>query len=278
MQPVDEAKCIQYAKRRLSIVRRVRLCAQGLYGTRFARTDPIPFMRDREPEEALPSKTVKSHLVEVLQRAIMSGRFKPGERLNESKLARHYKVSRIPVREALLQLHEQGMVMNSPRRGMFVTLLSEEDCARINSLRIILEAEALKLCRAHFSGAANKHLSALVKKMERWKSGSEIAAAALDLEFHRAIWEYSGNEYLAKALNSLVPILFAHQAIDYMHNEPKRWPLDHHRPLLEVVQGKSQRTPEQAMTEHLSRRYTNPERFSSLALRECPRAQPPGKK
>jgi DNA-binding GntR family transcriptional regulator len=216
----------------------------------------------------LPSRTVKSHLVELLRVAIVTGQYKPGERLNESKLARHYQVSRIPVREALLQLHEQGLVMNSPRRGMFVTLLSEEDCAKINSLRIILEAEALKLCRARLNAAASKHLTELVRKMEHWKSGSQIAAAALDLEFHRAIWAYSGNPYLEKTLNALVPILFAHQAIDYTHNERKRWPLDHHRPLLEVVQGKSKRTPEESMVAHLSRRYTKPERFSSLAFRE----------
>ncbi|MGA2419565.1 MAG: GntR family transcriptional regulator [Candidatus Acidiferrum sp.] len=214
----------------------------------------------------LPFRTVKSHLVEVLQRAIISGQYRPGERLNESKLARHYKVSRIPVREALLQLQEQGLVMNSPRRGMFVTLLSEEECAKINSLRVILEAEALKLCRAHYSAAADEHLAGLVQTMENWKSGSEIAAAALDLEFHRAIWGYSGNSYLEKVLNALVPILFAHQAIDYTHHEKKRWPLDHHRPLLELVQGQSKGTPEEAMIAHLSRRYTKPQRFSSLAI------------
>ena len=217
------------------------------------------------PALELPFRTVKSHLVEVLQRAIISGQYKPGERLNESKLARHYKVSRIPVREALLQLQEQGLVMNSPRRGMFVTLLSEEECAKINSLRVILEAEALKLCRARYSAAADEHLTGLVRTMEDWKSGSEIAAAALDLEFHRAIWGYSGNSYLEKALNALVPILFAHQAIDYTHNDKKRWPLDHHRPLLEVVQGQSKCTPEESMIAHLSRRYTKPARFSSLA-------------
>lgn len=217
------------------------------------------------------SKTVKSYLVSVIQQAIISGKFRPGERLNESKLARQYKVSRIPVREALLQLHEQGLVMNSPRRGMFVTLLSEEDCAKINSLRIILEAEALKLCRARLTAAQRKHLSGLLRKMERWKTGSEIEAAALDLEFHRAIWNYAGNGYLEKSLNSLVPLLFAHQAIDYMNNEPQRWPLDHHRPLLELVEGTSRQSPEEAMIQHLSRRYTRPERFSSLALRRTKR-------
>lgn len=214
----------------------------------------------------LPSRTVKSQLVDVIQQAIVSGKFKPGERLNESKLARHYKVSRIPVREALLQLHEQGLVMNSPRRGMFVTLLSEEECAKINSLRIILEAEALKLCRARFTSTFDKHLTGLVQEMEYWKSGSEIEAAALDLKFHRAIWAHSGNGYLEKVLNSLVPILFAHQAMDYMKHSPKSWPLDHHRPLLKVVQGKSRHSPEEAMVAHLSRRYVNPERFSSLAF------------
>ncbi len=220
------------------------------------------------PSLELPSRTVKSHLVEAIQRAIVSGKFKPGERLNESKLARHFKVSRIPVREALLQLQEQGLVMNSPRRGMFVTLLTEEECAKINSLRIILEAEALKLCKARFSSPFNKHLSGLVQKMEQWKSGSEIEAAALDLEFHRTIWAYSGNGYLEKVLNSLVPILFAHQAMDYMKTSSKSWPLDHHRPLLKLLQGRSKHTAEEAMIEHLSRRFVNPERFSSLAFSE----------
>jgi len=223
------------------------------------------------PTAEIPSQTVKSHLVNVIQQAIIAGKFKPGERLNESRLARQYKVSRIPVREALLQLQEQGLVMNSPRRGMFVTLLSEEECAKINSLRIVLEAEALKLCRARLTAAYEKDLRALVLKMERWKSGSQMDAAALDLEFHRAIWAYSGNGYLEKILNSLVPILFAHQAIDYINNASKRWPLDHHRPLLEVVQGKSKYSPEDAMILHLSRRYTNPERFSSLAFRDSKR-------
>ena len=220
------------------------------------------------PAVEIPSKTVKSHLVNVIQEAIILGKFRPGERLNESRLARQYKVSRIPVREALLQLQEQGLVMNSPRRGMFVTLLSEEECAKINSLRIVLEAEALKLCRAHLTAAYEKHLHGLVRKMEHWKSGLEIDAAALDLEFHRAIWAYSGNAYLEKILNSLVPILFAHQAIDYMNKKAKCWPLDHHRPLLQVVQGRSKCSPEDAMIAHLSRRYTNPERFSSLAFRD----------
>ena len=62
----------------------------------------------------LPTTTLKSHLVAILRDAIISGKFKPGDRLNETRLAREYSVSRIPVREALQRLQEQGPVMNHP--------------------------------------------------------------------------------------------------------------------------------------------------------------------
>jgi len=214
--------------------------------------------------ESAPPTTIKAYLVTALREAIVAGKFKPGDRLNESKLARQYNVSRIPVREALQQLQEQGLVMNHPRRGMFVNLLSDEDCQKINSLRIILEGEALRLCHARLTAAWERHLTDLVEKMESWSEGSEIDAAALDLEFHRAIWSYSGNPYLEKVLNSLVPVLFSHQALEYTSHDKKLWPLYHHRLLLDVVLGKSSQTAEEAMIAHLRLRYTNPERYSSL--------------
>lgn len=221
--------------------------------------------------EALPSKTVREHLVSALRDAIIAGRFKPGDRLNESKLAREYSVSRIPVREALQVLREQGLLMTNPRRGMFVNDLSEEDCQRINSLRIILEAEALRLCRIRLTAACENRLVALMEKMEVWHLNSDAEAAALDLEFHRTIWAQSGNHYLEKVLNSIVPILFVHQALERQYGvttaseERIRLSLKCHRQLLEVIQDKSNLTPEQAILGHLKLLYNNPERFSSLA-------------
>lgn len=221
--------------------------------------------------------TLKAHLVTRLRDAIIARRFKPGDRMNESQLARQFGVSRIPVREALQQLQEQGLVMNHPRRGMFVNILSDDDCQQINGLRIILEAEALKLCRARLTAASEKQLLDLVERMENSNAGSEIDAAALDLEFHRAIWSLSGNTYLEKVLNSQVPMLFAHRALEYTSNNEKLWPLYHHRQLLDVVLGKSEQTAEEAMIAHLRLRYTNPERYSSLAYASPkPQAREPG--
>src|SRR5207245_11082390 len=102
-------------------------------------------MADTMATQELPSTTLKTYLMATLREAIISGKFKPGDRLNESQLARRYNVSRIPVREALKQLQEQGLVMNHPRRGMFLNILSEDECARNNSMLINIEPEALRL-------------------------------------------------------------------------------------------------------------------------------------
>jgi len=100
--------------------------------------------------------TLKDRTVEVIADAILGGKIKPGERLNESQLARDLRISRAPVREALQQLQEQGLIINIPRRGMFVVTLDEEDIQKVNSLRVVLEAEALRLARMHLTTQRQK--------------------------------------------------------------------------------------------------------------------------
>ncbi|HEY0263934.1 MAG TPA: GntR family transcriptional regulator [Granulicella sp.] len=213
----------------------------------------------------MPSSVLKAYLVEKLRDAIITRKFEPGERLNETNLASRYNVSRVAVREALMQLQLQGLVMNHPRRGMFVNSLSEVDSQKINSLRIPLEAEALRLCKTSANKQMVKHLASLVVQMEKWDSGSQFESAELDLQFHRAVWVYSGNTYLAKSLNSFAPILFAHRALDGMTDERRRWNLRDHRSLLDVIEGKSDRTPEEAILAHLKIGYDEPGKFSSFA-------------
>jgi DNA-binding GntR family transcriptional regulator len=215
------------------------------------------------PVGAAPT-TLKSYVFNALRDAIVSGRYKPGQRMNESQLARDFNISRIPIREALMQLQEHGLVMNHQRRGMFVTELSEEDVQRINSLRIVLEAEALKLCAAHMTKPIAARLTHLVEQMENWDAGRDIDAAAIDLEFHRTIWRAAGNPYLTKTLDSLATVLFAHTALENVNHDVMAWRLNHHRALLDVALGVSQTPAEAAVISHLQLHYRAPERFSSF--------------
>ncbi|WP_312166347.1 GntR family transcriptional regulator [Phenylobacterium sp.] len=207
--------------------------------------------------------TLKAHVLGLLRTAILSGRYRPGARLNESQLAREFKISRIPIREALMQLQENGLVTNHERRGMFVTELSPEDVQRINSIRVVLEAEALRLCRANMTKAAAARLTALVEQLEAWEDGAEPGAAAADCEFHRTIWSLAGNPYLARTLDSLCLALFAQGAHDPGETGGRR--RGRHRRLLDVVLGRSSVSPEDAVIAHLRVSYDEPEKFSSYA-------------
>lgn len=222
------------------------------------------------PEQRASPSTLKSHIFHRLRDAIVSGRYRPGQRLNESKIAREFGVSRIPVREALMQLRESGLVLNHERRGMFVTQLSEEDVQRINSLRVVLEAEALKLCRLKISKKDAARLTDVVARMEAWTEHTEMDAATLDLEFHRTLWEAAGNPYLTKTLDSLVTLLFAHKALEYVNANLKCWRLHHHRELLDVALGNSDVEPEAAIIIHMRTGYNEPERFSSYGVSRAP--------
>ncbi|MGV8956101.1 MAG: GntR family transcriptional regulator [Cypionkella sp.] len=210
--------------------------------------------------------TLKVHVLSLLRDAIIAGRYKPGDRLNESQLARDFEISRIPIREALMTLQSEGLVMNHERRGMFVTILEEQDVQRINSLRVVLEAEALKLCRHNMTPEDAAQLTDLVEQMEAWEQGSELVAAELDLAFHRAMWRGSGNPYLAKTLDSLTTVLFAHKALENASFETRQWRLHHHRALLDVALGKSAVSPEDAVIGHLRTGYEDPDIYASHTI------------
>ena len=207
-------------------------------------------------------------LAEKIRDAILTQRFRPGDRLNETSLAREFGASRIPIREALMRLEEQGLAVSQPRRGMFVNSLSAQETRQVNSVRLVLEAEALKLCQQQCTAEMVAHLSAMLAPMEAWQGGSQWEAAELDLEFHRAMWRFSGNECLEKTLNTLCTVLFAHRALDAIGDDRMRWMLSHHRSLLEVVEGRSEMTPEEAIVGHVQIGYDAPEEFSSFAIKK----------
>jgi DNA-binding GntR family transcriptional regulator len=224
-------------------------------------------LRDQAP------LTLRSHVVRVLRTQIMDGTYQPGERLNESKIARELDISRIPIREALSQLQDQGLVVNRERRGFFVVQLTGEEVQQINSLRLVLESEALRLARARMTPQIRAELEALVEQMENW-DGPLIDAAGLDRKFHAVIWRAAGNPYLERMLDSLTTSLFAHKALEHVSKDIRRWRLNHHRALLDLVTGADNSDPQMALLTHLRMAYSEPERFSSLAV---PAQQPPAK-
>jgi len=227
--------------------------------------------------ESAPVATLKSLVASKLREAILAGDYGPGDRLNEARLAHEFNMSRIPIREALIQLQESGLVMNHERRGMCVTKLTQEEMQRINSVRLVLETEAIWLARESMTAEIAATLENVVERMENM-ANPLFDSAALDLEFHRTIWNASGNPYLAKALDSMISQLFAHKALEHrifarsaptkVRDEMRVWRVGHHQELLNVLLGRSDTDPRQAVLNHLRAGFDAPERFCSRHLRE----------
>jgi len=201
------------------------------------------------------NETLKDRTVEFLTDAILKGKIKAGERLNESYLARELHISRAPVREALQQLQEQSLIINHPRRGMFVVDLDQVDIRKINSIRVVLEGEALRLAQRNLTIEGQLRLERVLQSMENAEPAPTKVSMRIDFEFHRMIWKLSGNEYLERILTSLTAPLFVHSVRNLMRSDQLRMILDSHRPLFDFIRGKSAKTAEQLILEHLSVRY-----------------------
>ena len=90
----------------------------------------------------LEIRTLSDRLVDVLRDFILSGAIEPDLPIRQDALAAELRVSKIPLREALARLEQDGLVISQPNRGFFVRPMSPEEVEEIYSLRLKLEPDA----------------------------------------------------------------------------------------------------------------------------------------
>jgi DNA-binding GntR family transcriptional regulator len=127
---------------------------------------------------------------------------RPGEPLDDDRLARELGTGRTPVREALKQLELDRLVVAYPRRGTFATTVEVTDLAHISEIRTRLEPLAAARAARTAVVAARERLAALAAAV-----GDPAAATTdgrelihRDVEVHRAVYRAAGNPYLEDIL------------------------------------------------------------------------------
>ena len=94
----------------------------------------------------IDDSTVRGKVVERLKEHIVTGGYTPGERLTEQSLASALGVSRGPLREAIRELAEIGLINSVPYKGIFVRTVTQKDLEELYSLRTVLEKFAFEEC------------------------------------------------------------------------------------------------------------------------------------
>jgi DNA-binding GntR family transcriptional regulator len=175
-----------------------------------------------------------------LRRAIHEGALAPGTRLVERRLGDQLRVSRAPIRDALLMLEQDGLVASAGRRGKIVATLSAQDAWEVYSLRASLEAMAFRLAAEHATGEAIAELESIVAEMRaKVEQVDASAIAALDLRFHEAVCRASGHSRLLSvwmAMSRQIQLLLhvdTHVS-DVRYQDVAEQPLRHER-LIETI-------------------------------------------
>ncbi|WP_313755899.1 GntR family transcriptional regulator [Tissierella sp.] len=111
-------------------------------------------------------KPISEEVYGKLKLNILKNQLKPGERLVESDIAKKLKVSRTPVREALKQLEQDGLVTYFPRRGSIVSEISIGDALELYEVREYLEGLTIRLICTNIRRSDVKLLEEIVQDME----------------------------------------------------------------------------------------------------------------
>lgn len=120
-----------------------------------------------------------------LREFVFSGVLRPGSKIDQDELAKRLRVSKLPIREALITLESEGLVDNLPRRGSFVACLSREDITDHYDIFGAIAGMAAERAAANLSEEDIDTLEQLVARMERSTSTAE--QEELNLRFHRLI-------------------------------------------------------------------------------------------
>ncbi len=182
-----------------------------------------------------------SHLVDRAYRevrtAILNRDLPPGSRLVEAQLAEELGVSRLPVREALIQLESEGLAVRIPGRGKVVASLSAADVREVYTLRAAVETLAFRLAKDHVTSADQRSLERLIDNMEQAATQGDVRKlAALDVQFHEQIVRLSHHRRALAVWRSMTVQmqLLSLRVIDTLYRDLAVVP-DHHRALLDAL-------------------------------------------
>ena len=162
-----------------------------------------PVLLDGSPAlfSPLTRRTIGDDVLDTLRKSIIAGAFAPGDHLAEGNLARQLAVSRAPVREAMMQLEREGLLVFDKRGAARVKVFTEDDFDEIFTLRLHLETMAARLACRNFTEADNQRF---LHNIERTRTASQLLELTLiDVEFHDLLIQTSRHSRLLTCWSTL---------------------------------------------------------------------------
>jgi DNA-binding GntR family transcriptional regulator len=213
---------------------------------------------DRTPVTALDGTTGKGgsrgqQVVEILRSAIIMGAYEPGERLIEATLSAELGTSRGPVREALRQLENEGLVELYPYRGAVVLGVSDEEVQEVLiPVRLTLERYSFAKALDRMTDDDVAELGKQVWLMEQAAAAGDLARLVeADLRFHEIVIAASGQTHTVQIWRTIWPRIRAY-FLRYGKGKDLATMVDEHRELLAALQARDRELVLSRLEQHIA--------------------------
>ena len=191
-------------------------------------------------------------VAERLRQRIFSHELPPGTWVDELALAEHYGISLTPLREALKVLASEGLVTLKPRRGCYVTEISERDLDEVFSVMSLLEGECARASARKASESDLTRLRAIHAELEK-------AAAAADIDgffeanqaFHLALQQIADNRWLLQVIEDLRKVIKLSRHHSLFSEGRLEQSLAEHRDILQALLARDGERAEARMRAHI---------------------------
>lgn len=159
---------------------------------------------------------VQQQLTNALRSAILSGEYPRGSRLPQVEVAEAFGVSPVPLREALVALGREGLVVRQPRRGWYVVRLEENDIREIYELRSLLEEKALREAFPRLTDEDKATLEEITLQLRDATDASEHFE--LRERFYSTLYGASGKPRMLSIILNLHNQLAMHLRLQRVHD------------------------------------------------------------
>jgi DNA-binding GntR family transcriptional regulator len=188
----------------------------------------------------------------ALRDAIVRGDIAPNVRLVESDLGTTFRMSRSAVRDALIRLEQEGLVVREPHRGARVRQVSDEEAVEILQARAVLEGLAARQAAERVDEAGIASLeSCLARQRELLEAGDLLGASDANADLHAALLEASGHSTARRLIRALSSQTVRHQYRTILIPGRPAASLAEHTAIVDAVTAGRPDEAENAMRSHL---------------------------
>lgn len=198
-------------------------------------------------------RTMRSDIVKIIQEAILSKEYEPGQRIREEEIIDRIGVSRTPIREAFVVLEQEGLIEIKPHRGTYVATFTRDEIIDLLSIESVMEGLAASLAAQN---ATDEQIGKMENLLESSKSILEKKFDSeefyrYDRKFHHSIVVCSGSPTISRVLEKQLSQIYLCRY--YTITTPNRFAhsISEHQEILKSIKQRDPASAERAARFHM---------------------------